>query len=108
MALPARSPAVERRGEARYDVALPGELIWNNGAKRQRCTIRDISENGARIHTGFFVDVPEKVFLLEVDSRNLFECQVRWHMSAELGLFFVDLASLSARRLLIQKHAGPQ
>lgn len=95
----------ERRSQQRHDVHLAGELIWAGGSERRRCTIRDISLDGARIDTGFYVNVPPKVFLLETKSQNLFECQVRWQQSEQIGLYFIDVGTQSLRRALIQQHA---
>jgi PilZ domain len=89
----------------RHDVSLAGELFWNGGGERRRCTIRDISLDGARIDTGFFVSVPTEVYLLEEGSGTLFECQVRWQQAEQMGLYFIDTTSASARRALIQQHA---
>jgi hypothetical protein len=96
---------MERRSQARYDVYLNGELIWGDGAERRRCTIRDISLDGAQVDTNYFVDVPKRLFLLETRSGDLFECQVRWQQGARLGLFFLDVGARSARRALIERHA---
>lgn len=96
---------MEKREHLRYDVSLPGELIWDGGASRQRCTIRDISLDGARVDTGFFVAVPPRLFLLEKSSSNLFECEVRWHQKEKIGLFFIDVGTRATRRALIREHA---
>jgi hypothetical protein len=94
---------VERRAHVRYEVRLPGQIIWRHGAERRRCTIVDISLEGARIDTGFFVDVPKAIFLFETNAAHLFECEVRWQQGSNLGLFFVDSGSLAARRSLIRQ-----
>lgn len=84
---------------------LAGELIAKGGARLQRCAIRDMSLDGARIDTGFYIDVPRRLFLLEEESGSLFECEVRWQQGREIGLFFLDVSGRSARQSLIQKHA---
>jgi hypothetical protein len=102
MRRPQQGQVVERREHDRYDVSLAGELIWDGGASRQRCTIRDISLDGARVDTGFFVAVPQRVFLLDKGTANLFECEVRWHHKEKIGLFFIDIGSRANRRSLIK------
>lgn len=101
-----RIAASEKRSQVRYEVSIPGEIIWQGGARRQRCTIRDLSLSGARVELAFFTAVPKAIYLLEEGSGKLFECDVRWQQSCQIGLFFVDLAGQAARRALLQKHAG--
>ena len=98
---------VERRAHVRHEVRLTGELIWDAGAQRQPCTIRDISLDGARVETVSVLKMPARFFLHEKAAGNLFECEVRWQRSAEMGLFFLDAGSRMARRALIQEHATP-
>lgn len=82
-----------------------GELIWDGGAQRHSCTISDISIAGARVDTRFFVDVPERVFLFESDTGNLFECRVRWQQSTQMDVSFIDVGSQALRRALIRQHS---
>jgi hypothetical protein len=98
--------AVERRAHVRHEVQLAGELIWEDGAQRQPCTIRDISLDGARVETRSLAAMPKRFFLHEKEDGNLFECEVRWHRGGEIGLFFLDTGSRMARRALIQALAS--
>jgi hypothetical protein len=97
---------LERRSQTRHDVCIPGEISWRGGEFRQRCTIRDLSLDGARAELTFFTEVPKKIFLLEEESGRLFDCEVRWQQGCQIGLYFLDMASRSVRRALLQKHAG--
>ncbi len=96
---------MERRSQARYEVCLEGEIIWGGGKRRQRCVIRDISLNGARVDTQHFVDVPDRFFLHEKTDDGLFECDLKWHQGGMMGVFFIDVGSQSQRRALIKQHA---
>jgi hypothetical protein len=102
--LPRQSSPSDRRAETRHAVRLEAELIWNAGSGRQACVIRDLSVNGAKVETRFFVDIPKRVFLLLKDSARLLECEVRWQLGTEMGLFFLDEGGKSMRRVLIQQH----
>jgi hypothetical protein len=102
---PRETIVVERRAHVRHEVRLAGELIWDGGAQRQPCTIRDISLDGARVETRSFAEMPTRIFLHEKEDGNLFECEVRWLRGGEMGLFFLDAGSRMARRALIQEHA---
>jgi len=103
---PREMVVVERRAHVRHEVQLAGELIWNGGAQRQLCTIRDISLDGARVETGRLPEMPTRFFLHEKHDGNLFECEIRWQRSGEMGLFFLDAGSRMARRALIREHAS--
>jgi hypothetical protein len=97
---------LERRSQQRYEVRLDGELIWDNGAQRKSCVILDLSVDGARIDTGYFISLPKNLFFLEKARGTLFECQVRWQQAGQLGLHFIDVSSRAARRTLIDQYAA--
>jgi hypothetical protein len=96
---------MEKRSQAGHEDRSAGELIWDGGAQRHSCTISDISIDGARVDTRFFVYVPERLFLLESDTGNLFECRVRWQQSAQMDVSFIDIGSQSLRRALMKQHS---
>lgn len=104
---PRGTMVVERRAHVRHAVRLTGELIWDEGAQRQPCTIRDISLDGARVETLPIPRMPERIFLHEKQQGNLFECDVRWHREGEIGLFFLDSGGRASRRALIREHGRP-
>ena len=94
-----------RRAFSRFEVRIPGKLIWANGASAKTCAIQDLSESGARIDTAVFTSVPDKLELFEGRTGNIFECLVRWQQGAQIGLQFVDMCSRAKRRALIEQHA---
>ena len=96
---------LNRRADPRFEVRIPGKLMWSNGAYSRDCTIKDLSEGGARIDTIVFADVPKTVDLFEGKSGNIFECMVRWQQGPMMGLQFLDVCSRSKRRALIEQHA---
>jgi hypothetical protein len=102
---PREMTAVERRAHVRHEVRLAGELIWDNGAHRRPCTIRDFSVDGARVETWVLQEMPKRLFLHERESDTLFECEVRWRQGGEMGVFFLDTGSRGARKALIREHA---
>jgi hypothetical protein len=54
-----------RRADPRFEVRIPGKLMWANGAASKDCTIRDLSEGGARVDTIVYTEVPATVDLFE-------------------------------------------
>ncbi len=93
-----------RRAFTRFEVRIPGKLMWANGTCSKLCTFTDLSESGARVDTGVFTSVPDKVDLFEGKGGNIFECLVRWQQGALIGLQFVDICSRAKRRALIEQH----
>ena len=94
-----------RRADPRFEVRIPGKLMWANGAASKDCTIRDLSEGGARVDTIVYTEVPATVDLFEARTGNIFECAVRWHQGGMIGLQFVDVCGRLKRRMLIERHA---
>jgi PilZ domain len=94
-----------RRAFSRFEVRIPGKLMWGNGAFAKDCVIQDLSEDGSRVDTMVFTEVPKKVELFESKTGDIFECVVRWQRNELIGLQFVDVCSRSKRRALIEQHA---
>ena len=94
-----------RRAFPRFEVRIPGKLMWANGACSKICSITDLSEGGARVDTAVFTSIPDKVDLFEGKGGNIFECIVRWQQGALIGLQFVDVCGRAKRLALIEQHA---
>jgi hypothetical protein len=94
----------DSRAFPRFEVRIPGKLLWASGTCTSACRITDLSESGARVDTAVFTSVPERIDLFEAKTGNIFECVVRWQCGTQIGLQFVDLCSRSKRRALIEQH----
>jgi hypothetical protein len=95
----------QRRAFDRFEVRIPGKLMWANGSQSKACTIKDLSEDGACADTMAFISVPDRLDLFEGKTGNIFECAVRWQRNELIGLQFLDLCSRAKRRALIEQHA---
>jgi len=81
----------ESRVTSRTRSFLRGEIIHSNGNSRTDCTVRDLSETGARIEAPPSVTVPE-YFDLVIPQRNIrHRARIVWRHQAELGLAFEDV-----------------
>jgi hypothetical protein len=81
----------ESRVTGRTRSFLRGEIIHSNGNSRTDCTVRDLSETGARIEAPPSVTVPE-YFDLVIPQRNIrHRARIVWRHQAELGLAFEDV-----------------
>ena len=68
---------------------LRAEITHSNGASRTECTIRDISETGARIQISGAITIPDH-FDLFIPQRNRREkAQMIWRNGEEAGIVFV-------------------
>lgn len=69
---------------------LRGECVSMNGAIRSECTVRDLSETGARIQISGGITLPEH-FDLFIPQRNRREkAKLVWRHAEEAGLIFVN------------------
>lgn len=83
----------EHRRSNRVRSFLRGEVVHSNGSSRTECTIRDISETGARIEAPPSVTIPE-FFELVIPLRNSrHRAQMIWRHGIEIGVAFLAEAT---------------
>jgi hypothetical protein len=85
---PGPPPRVERRPKPRKRVLLGGRIVYANGEHHFDCTIRDLSETGARILIPRGQPIPANVYLIETRDRKVHEASVVWNNGREAGLHF--------------------
>jgi PilZ domain len=82
--------ATDKRVFPRVRSFLRGEIVYSNGAQKADCTIRDISDNGARLQCSSAVAVPE-FFVLTIPQRGSSErAQIVWRHGIEVGVIFPE------------------
>lgn len=80
----------QRRVSPRSRTLLEGHIIYNNRLSRMECTVRDLSETGARIVFAQPVKVPAQ-FELQIPKRKLVrQAQVMWYDGQNHGVMFVE------------------
>jgi hypothetical protein len=80
----------ENRLSNRRRTVLKGQVVFNNRASAIDCTVRDLSDTGARI---VFADVflPPPEFELEIPSRDLqVQARLVWSRGATHGIVFAE------------------
>ena len=78
----------ELRHEARVRSFLRGEILHSGGSMKTECTVRDISEDGARIEVPTSFTLPEN-FELFIPARNQrFRAKTVWRQGQEIGVEF--------------------
>ena len=87
-------PAIEpeRRGAARYPSG-PLAIIGLPTGDTVRCSIRNVSTEGARIRLEAVTELPN-AFLLWIQGDWPRRCQVMWTRDEEMGVAFVEDAPI--------------
>ena len=75
---------------------LKAVIEFNNGASKNDCTVKNISESGARIEITGAVSLPNE-FNLRIPHRGeLRRCRLIWREADGVGVHFVTQASASS------------
>lgn len=77
-----------RRGAQRQRALLGGKLVFGNGAYTPNCTIREISQTGARIKMPIADVHANDVYLIDIKKGVAYEAHVMWRTKSECGLRF--------------------
>jgi hypothetical protein len=78
----------ERRRSARQNCRLRGRVYFNNGRRSRRCSIRDISYEGARIDLTDLIGIPDVIDLYIPQKHRLLHASVRWRHGKRIGVRF--------------------
>jgi hypothetical protein len=73
----------------RHMTLIHGQVVFNDLMSTYDCTIRDLSETGAKLKLHAPVQVP-KAFLLRFGDGQVRRCKVRRRNALELGVEFLD------------------
>ena len=85
---PATPFGVEKRASARRRVLLSAKISFNMMVAD--CTIRNLSQNGARIHAPTVLGMPDEVYLLILREGLLVRARRIWSDFPSFGLRFVE------------------
>jgi len=83
----AAAPTAEQRKSTRHKALKGGRIIFNNGWSIA-CTVRNVSEGGAKLHVENTLDIPSAFRLVLNDGSSPRECVVRWRNAVTLGVEF--------------------
>jgi hypothetical protein len=85
----------ERRPKARKQVLLTGILASPSGDSSMDCTIRDLSETGARVIAAKGARFPPTFYLINIRDRVAYEARVVRSEGLEAGVVFQKTLPLS-------------
>jgi len=78
----------ERRSSKRWRTVLAGRISFNNRSSVLDCTVRDLSETGARIYFADASELPAS-FELEIPNKGVrVQGRVVWSRGANHGVIF--------------------
>jgi hypothetical protein len=103
-------PLAERRPKPRKRVLFGGRISYFDGAHHFNCSIRDLSDTGARITLQPGQPIPSNVYLIDTRNRIVHESKVVWNSGREAGLTFVKsfaVSTIDDPQLLYLKHLCP-
>ena len=89
-------PLAERRPKTRKRVLLTGIITYAEGAHSFDCTIRNLSETGARIGVGKNMPFPSDFHVINVRDRIAYDAKLVWNKGGEIGVTFKKVTPLAA------------
>jgi two-component system cell cycle response regulator len=78
----------DKRKIPRRRVLKEGKIVFADAMRVFDCTIRDMSETGARLLVGNAVGVPDVFQLFEKSTGKLYPASVVWRQSNAVGVTF--------------------
>jgi hypothetical protein len=81
--------AAQRRHAIRQKTLIGAQVVFNDLMSTYNCTVRDLSETGARVKLNAPVQVPQ-AFMLRFSDGRVRQCKVRRRNALELGIEFLD------------------
>jgi hypothetical protein len=101
----AEAIAADRRPERRASTYLPGVIATLDGSAECDCTIRDLSDKGARVTLPKGVLLPNEFYLMHVKERTAYRAQAIWRLDASMGVKFISAMPLGAKAPLFLRKA---
>src|ERR1700761_4710532 len=80
----------ERRPKPRRRVLLAGKVSYFDGAHEFACSIRDISDTGAKIALPKGQPIPKTIALANLTARVLYKAEVVWNNGRDAGVRFLE------------------
>ncbi len=101
---------MDQRSSKRNRTFLDGRIIFNNRSSVITCTVRDISDTGARICFGHVILIPEQ-FEIEIPKKGLsVSARVIWSRGREHGVKFITSLqdAVPSEAPQVFQETGPQ
>ena len=79
----------ENRTSQRQRILKGARIVLANGSSTIDCTVRNLSDRGAKLQVTSIVGIPD-TFQLMVPNAPRRACRVVWRKANELGVVFLD------------------
>ncbi len=87
---------MDQRSNKRQRTVLDGRIVFNNRFSLIECTVRDLSDTGARIAFDHAIMIPPE-FEIEIPKKSLsLRARVMWSNGKEHGVKFIDVPETKA------------
>lgn len=91
----------DKRETPRRKSYLVGKIVYGNETYTMDCTIRDLSETGAKVKVLDPFSVPNNAIFLDPKKFVAYESTVKWRKGTEMGLSF-------DREISLEDKANPR
>jgi hypothetical protein len=78
----------DERKTQRHRTLKGGKIVFNDRRSVFDCTVRNLSETGAKLAVTSTLGIPQRFALALTDGRN-FDCEIAWHTETEIGVRFL-------------------
>ena len=85
----------ERREHLRRRTLLSAKVVFNNGRGALNCTVKDLSECGARIKLGGWLNLPRE-FEIHLDRGARFRCEMVRFVDTFMSVRFIETLTQAA------------
>lgn len=82
------APVLKERSSARSRVFKSAKIVFNSGAAAIDCTVRDISDRGARLIVASVIGIPDS-FDLAISDAPVRQCRLIWRKPEQIGVAFL-------------------
>jgi hypothetical protein len=105
---PVRTFPSERRSAPRRRVLKGAVITFNERTFSYACTLKNISDTGARLQVGDSIAIPCRFDLVvEIDGMEV-SCAVAWRLKGELGVRFISAPRYSLpTRIQVLSQSNP-
>lgn len=79
---------IERRRQHRNRTLKGGRIVLNDGHSTFDCTVRNLSDEGAKLIVTSIIGIPHRFDLALHDGR-VQQCEIIWHTETEIGVRFL-------------------
>ena len=101
--------SAERRPNRRQRVLLSGLVVYAHGTQCFSCSIRNLTEHGARVSVRKRHGVPSQFYLINLHGQVAYDCRLVWNNGVEAGVAFensLPLGELEDPKLMFLKRLG--